>query len=74
MKRKPFTEDQIFILRQWIEENREKPFADRAMFNILATKTNLTTKQINYWLKNTRFALKRKGTIRDIKLIENRKI
>lgn len=73
VKRKPFTEDQIFILRQWIEENKEKPIADQEMLNILAEKTNLTTEQINNWLKNTRFALKQKGTIRDIKLIENRK-
>jgi hypothetical protein len=74
IKRKPFTEDQILVLRQWIEENKDKPYADHSKLNELAEKTKLTSEQVNYWLKNTRFLIRHHGKIRDIKFIENRKV
>ena len=63
------TAESKHILNQWIALNLDNPFPSRTTKQELASKTNLTYKQITKWFLNIRFRQLEKKTLK----LSNRK-
>ena len=54
VKRKNFCDDNLLILTEWFEKNRDNPYATVEIKHQLAFQTKLTPKQVSDWLRGAR--------------------
>jgi hypothetical protein len=53
-ERMPLSRSNKALLKQWLKDNHERPYASELDINVLMNQTCLTAKQIRDWLTNQR--------------------
>jgi hypothetical protein len=56
---KLFNEEQLLILEEWYEHNRNFPYANNIINQELAKKTNLSVNQVKNWINHKRAYLRK---------------